>query len=216
MRLRNVKGAKEILENSNSFVKSADYPKGSWNKLFGNDKPIMLEIGMGKGDFLIGMAQAYNDLNFIGVEKYESVLVRAVEKLDKLNLDNVRVINTDAKELSSCFDHEIDTIYLNFSDPWPKKKHHKRRLTYTDFLKTYDEVFKSTNKIILKTDNDGLFEDSIVSLSAYGYIIDEVILDLWASDVFNIKTEYENKFSAKGYKIKYLKAHKKIEEKSKI
>lgn len=216
MRLRNVKNASDILNSSKYYVFSDAYPKANWNSLFGNNKPIMLEIGMGKGDFLIGMAKLHPEYNFIGIEKYESVLVRAVQKLDDLSLDNIKVINADAISLIQIFDHEIDTIYLNFSDPWPKKKHHKRRLTHEAFLRVYDELFKGIPKIIMKTDNDGLFEGSLVSLSQYGYILDEVILDLWNSKKENIMTEYETKFGGLGFKIKYLSAHKNIEESTKV
>lgn len=216
MRLRNVKNAKEILNNSDYYINSTKYPKGIWNNLFKNDNPIMLEIGMGKGDFLIGMAKKYPEYNFIGVEKYESVLAKAIEKLDALELDNVKVIQIDAKELDTALDHEINTIYLNFSDPWPKTRHHKRRLTHETFLQVYDKIFKSDARIVMKTDNDSLFEDSLVNLSTYGYILDEVILDLWACKKDNIRTEYEIKFGSKGFKIKYLSAHKKIDEHEKI
>lgn len=208
MRLRNVKNATEILNDSAYFVKEPSGIKGKWNEEFGDDQPIMLEIGMGKGDFLIGMAEAHLEWNFIGIEKYESVLVRAVQKLDELELKNVRVINIDAIDVHNVFDAEIDTIYLNFSDPWPKKRHYKRRLTYRDFLIEYDKIFKDNSKVEMKTDNDSLFESTLISLNDYGYKFDEVILDLWSTDKPNVKTEYEIKFSSKGYKIKYVRAHK--------
>lgn len=208
MRLRNVKNATEILNDSAYFVKEPSGIKGKWNEEFGDNQPIMLEIGMGKGDFLIGIAEAHPEWNFIGIEKYESVLVRAVQKLDELELKNVRVINIDAIDVHNIFDAEIDTIYLNFSDPWPKKRHYKRRLTYRDFLIEYDKIFKDNSKVEMKTDNDSLFESTLISLNDYGYKFDEVILDLWSTDKPNIKTEYEIKFSSKGYKIKYVRAHK--------
>lgn len=208
MRLRNVKNATEILNDSAYFVKEPSGIKGKWNEEFGDDQPIMLEIGMGKGDFLIGMAEAHPEWNFIGIEKYESVLVRAVQKLDELELKNVRVINIDAIDVHNIFDAEIDTIYLNFSDPWPKKRHYKRRLTYRNYLIEYDKIFKDNSKVEMKTDNDSLFESTLISLNDYGYKFDEVILDLWSTDKPNVKTEYEIKFSSKGYKIKYVRAHK--------
>ena len=211
MRLRNVKNATEILNDSAYFVKEPSGIKGKWNEEFGDDQPIMLEIGMGKGDFLIGIAEAHPEWNFIGIEKYESVLVRAVQKLDELELKNVRVINIDAIDVHNIFDAEIDTIYLNFSDPWPKKRHYKRRLTYRDFLIEYDKIFKDNSKVEMKTDNDSLFESTLISLNDYGYKFDEVILDLWSTDKPNVKTEYEIKFSSKGYKIKYVRAHKNFE-----
>ncbi len=208
MRLRNVKNAKNILNSSKYYVDNPSDFKGFWKDKFANKSKIMLEIGMGKGDFIIGMAEKYPDINFIGIEKYESVLVRGVQKLDTKNLDNVLVINADAKNLSDIFDREIDTIFLNFSDPWPKKRHYKRRLTYRDFLSVYDEISSDDAKIVMKTDNDMLFESSLIELNNYGYVFDEIHLDLWSADIENIKTEYEIKFGNKGYTIKYLKAHK--------
>jgi tRNA (guanine-N7-)-methyltransferase len=208
MRLRNVKNAEDILKNSKYYVENPKVLLGNWNKKFKNNNKICLEIGMGKGDFIIGMAKKYPGINFIGVEKYESVLVRAVQKLDKEALDNVLVISYDAINLGEIFDKEIDTIYLNFSDPWPKKRHYKRRLTYRNFLEVYDKLFESNAKIILKTDNDGLFESSLVELNNYGYTFKEVHLDLWKTDIDNIKTEYEEKFGNKGFTIKYLSAYK--------
>ena len=209
MRLRNVSNAEEILNNSKYFVADPSTHKENWSEMFDNDHPIMLEVGMGKGDFIKGMAKMHPEWNFIGVEKYESVLVRGVQKLDELNLPNVRVLNVDAISLEDYFSKEIDTIYLNFSDPWPKKRHYKRRLTYEDFLKVYDKISKNDTKIVMKTDNDSLFESTLLSLNNYGYIFDEVILDLWSKDTPNVKTEYEVKFSNLGYKIKYIRAHKK-------
>ena len=208
MRLRNVKNANIILESSIYYLKNPSLYKGNFQKLFKNNNKIMLEIGMGKGDFLIGMAEKYPNINFIGVEKYESVLVRALHKLENKDLKNLFIISYDAIKLDEIFKNEIDTIYLNFSDPWPKKRHYKRRLTYKDFLSVYDKCFISDAHIILKTDNDSFFESSIKELSNYGYIFDEIILDLWNSNKENIKTEYENKFGSIGFKIKYLDAQK--------
>lgn len=210
MRLRNIKNAHSILENSKYFLKNPENYKNKFQELFNNENKIMLEVGMGKGDFLIAMAEKNPNINFVGVEKYESILVRTLQKLEKKNLPNILVICSDASKLGEIFDKEIDTLYLNFSDPWPKKRHYKRRLTYRDYLSIYDKCFKNEAHIIQKTDNDGLFESSIVELSNFGYIFDDVCLDLWNSTKDNIKTEYENKFGNKGYKIKYLDAHKRI------
>ena len=210
MRLRNVKNANAILENSNYYIKEPDKNKGKWRSIFNNTNPIHLEIGMGKGDFIIEMAKMHPEINFIGVEKYESVLVRAVQKLDKYKLDNVKVINIDAMYLEEIFDKEIVNIYLNFSDPWPKNRHYKRRLTYEGFLKVYDKLFEKNALLTIKTDNDIFFESTLVSLNNYGYVFDEVSLDLWSRDIESPKTEYEIKFSNKGFKIKYLKAHKNL------
>lgn len=210
MRLRNVKNAKEIVGNSSYVVKNPFDYKGKYNELvFNNSNPIHLEIGMGKGNFIIDKAIKNPDINFIGVELYESVMCRALEKLESKDLPNLRLICIDAKELDSVFYKEIDTIYLNFSDPWPKKRHAKRRLTSHVFLPIYDSIFKEEKVIIQKTDNVGLFESSIVSLSTYGYTIEEISLDLASTGMENSLTEYEAKFMGMGIKINYLKAHKK-------
>lgn len=209
MRLRNIKNANEILEKSKYYLKTPEEYKGRFSELFKNNNNIMLEIGMGKGDFLIGMAEKYPNLNFIGVEKYESVLARALQKLEGKDLTNLYIISYDAIKIDEVLDNEIDTIYLNFSDPWPKNRHYKRRLTYRDFLKIYDKCFQGDCHIVLKTDNDGLFESSLVELSNFGYTFNKISLDLWNSGLDNIMTEYENKFGNKGFKIKYLDAYKK-------
>ncbi len=210
MRLRNVKNAREIVDNSSFVVHNPDKYKGKYNKeVFNNDNPIHLEIGMGKGNFIIDKAIKNPDINFIGVERYESVLCRALEKLEDKQLPNVKIICVDAINLGDIFDKEIDTIYLNFSDPWPKKRHAKRRLTSHVFLPVYDKIFKDSKTIIQKTDNVGLYESSLVSLSTYGYTILEMSLDLASTGMENSLTEYEAKFMSQGIKINYLKAFKK-------
>ncbi len=209
MRLRNVKNAKKIVGNSKYVIDNPKEYKGNYKEVFNNNNPICLEIGMGKGDFIINMALKYPDINFIGLEKYQSIVVRAIEKLEKLELNNLKLICIDALELGDIFFKEIDTIYLNFSDPWPKKRHAKRRLTSDTFLPIYDNVFKGVKRIVQKTDNVGLFEYSIVSLSKYGYKIMDVSLDLHATDKDNVMTEYEKKFSSQGVRINYLEAQKK-------
>ena len=209
MRLRNVKNAREIVDNSIFVIHEPKEYKGRYNEVFGNDNPIELEIGMGKGNFIIDKAIKNPNINFIGVERYESVLCRALEKIEDKQLPNVRVICIDAIELGEVFDKEISTIYLNFSDPWPKKRHAKRRLTSHVFLPVYDLIFKNEKVIVQKTDNIGLFESSIVSLSTYGYVIDDVSLDLASTGMENSLTEYEAKFMSQGIRINYLKARKK-------
>lgn len=208
MRLRNVKNAKDIVDNSSYVIHEPFKYKGCYSEIFGNKNPIRLEIGMGKGNFIIDMAKKYPDINFIGVEKYESVVCRALEKLEVEKLSNIRILCIDAINLGDVFDKEIDTIYLNFSDPWPKKKHAKRRLTSHVFLPIYEMISKDKVVIIQKTDNVLLFESSIVSLSTYGYVILDISLDLHSSDRDNSMTEYEKKFSDEGVKINYLKAVK--------
>ncbi len=210
MRLRNVKNAMDIINNSPYMILNPMEYKGRYNKdVFHNDNPIHLEIGMGKGNFIIDKAIKNPNINFIGLEKYESVLCRALEKLENYNLSNVKIIREDAINLADIFDKEIETIYLNFSDPWPKKRHAKRRLTSYVFLPIYDKVFKDKKVIMQKTDNVSLFESSIVNLSTYGYTIEEISLDLAKTDIENSLTEYESKFMSQGVKINYLKATKK-------
>ena len=210
MRLRNVKNAKEIVNNSSFVISNPKEYKGKYNsEIFKNNNPIHLEIGMGKGNFIIDKAIKNPDINFIGVERYESVLCRALEKLETKELPNVKIICIDAIELDEVFEGEIDTIYLNFSDPWPKKRHAKRRLTSHVFLPVYDKIFKNEKVIIQKTDNVGLFESSVVSLSTYGYVIEEISLDLASTGMENSLTEYEAKFMNQGVKINYMKAVKK-------
>ena len=209
MRLRNVRNAKEIVDNSDYVVHNPFEYKGKYKELFGNNNPIHLEVGMGKGDFIINMALKYPDINFIGLEKYESIVCRAIQKLENKEIKNLKLIVIDALELGSIFDKEIECLYLNFSDPWPKKRHARRRLTSEVFLPIYDQIFKGDKLIVQKTDNVGLFESSIVSLSNYGYVIEDISLDLASSDRDNVETEYESKFKAQGIGINYLKARKK-------
>lgn len=202
MRLRNVKGANEIIESSNYVVLNYKEHKGKYNKLFGNDNPIHVEIGMGKGKFIIDNALKYPNINFIGIEKYDSVVVRAIQKLDNKDIPNLKIIRMDALEIDDVFDHEISKIYLNFSDPWPKDRHAHRRLSSELFLKKYDTIFKNSKNIIMKTDNRKLFEYSLKSFIDYGYKINDISLDLHG-DIYpdNIMTEYEEKFVSKGNQI---------------
>lgn len=210
MRLRNVKDKDIILENSKVFISNPKDYRGKWNELFGNNNPIYLEIGSGKCGFIYNFAKKYPNINFVGVEKYKSVLALGTKKYD-FDLNNVKLISIDAIELASIFDHEIDRIYLNFSDPWPKKRHEKRRLTSLSYLNCYDKLFKSDNIIIQKTDNRKLFEYSLLSMSNNGYILSEIHLDLHKDEINdNINTEYEEKFVEKGMPIFMLKMIKKL------
>ena len=209
MRLRNVKNAKELVSSNRYVINNPEEFKGKYKKVFSNSNPIHLEIGMGKGNFIIDMAIKHPDINFIGIERYESVLVRALEKVNDQEIPNLRFICMDAIRLEDVFAKEIDCIYLNFSDPWPKKRHAKRRLTSNVFLPIYDKIFRNDSLIIQKTDNVGLFESSIVSLSEYGYVIEDISLDLASTDKENSLTEYEAKFMRKGVKINYLIKKKK-------
>lgn len=207
MRLRNVKGAKDIIDSSKMVIKDyLDY-KGKFKEIFKNNNPIHLEIGTGKGNFIINMAKKYPNINFIGIEKYDSVLVRALEKIDYL--DNLKFIRADAINVDEIFDKEIDIIYLNFSDPWPKERHRHRRLSDEYFLKRYDSLFATKKHIIMKTDNRKLFEYSIIQFTNYGYKIDNISLNLYDDDIIdNIPTEYENKFQSKGFPIYKIEIYK--------
>lgn len=208
MRLRNVPKAKEILDNSNYIIHNYLEMTGNFHSVFSNDNPIYLEIGTGKGNFIIENAKRYPNINFIGIEKYDSVLVRAIEKLGCLELDNLMFIRTDAKNIDNIFNKEISKLYLNFSDPWPKDRHEKRRLTSDTFLKRYDNIFVNDKIIEFKTDNRKLFEYSVKSFTDYNYRINSLSLDLHQDTSDNIMTEYEEKFSKKGQVIYYIKVSK--------
>ena len=212
MRVRNLKNKVEILTSSSYYIKSPIEYKGKWNKLFKNNNPIHIEIGTGKCKFIYEKALKNPDINFIGIERIDTVLAIGIKELkEKEKLTNLFLINYDAEKIDDLFIKEIDQIYLNFSDPWPKKRHEKRRLTSFNFLSKYDIIFKGEKLIEFKTDNEDLFLYSIVSLTNYGYKIVDISLDLHKkTDFDNIVTEYENKFSNKGFKIKYLKAVKSI------
>lgn len=210
MRLKHVKNADKVVENGVYYVKTPKEYKGRWNKFFDNDNPIYIEIGMGKGDFIIENAKLFPNINFIGIEMYDSVMIRAIQKSNELELSNLKLVKMDATFIEEVFDKEIDLIYLNFSDPWPKDRHAKRRLTSSRFLERYDKIFKNSSTIIMKTDNIDLFNYSIDSLKEYGYNIDFYTYDLYSGDVSdNIATEYEKKFVVKGIKINKLIASKK-------
>lgn len=204
MRMRNPKDKEEILLSCDFYYENSN--------TFRNNNKIALEVGMGKGDFIIGMAKAFPDINFIGMEKYSSVASVAIKKINEEKLDNIRVLVMDVVNSIDLLSQSIDVIYLNFSDPWPKDRHAKRRLTHFNQLKVYDELFKCGKEIIMKTDNLDLFDYSLESLSDYGYEIVDKTYDLHALDYFNVLTEYEEKFSKKGETIKYLRAIKKIND----
>ena len=205
MRLRNVKGAKEIIDNSPYIIKNPIDYKGDYQKIFENNNPIHIEIGMGKGDFINENAKKYPNINFIGIEKFDSVIVRAVQKLENEEIPNLKLIKIDANEIDDVFDKEISVIYLNFSDPWPKARHAKRRLSSEIFLNKYDSVFIDKKRIIMKTDNRKLFEYSIKSFTDYGYKIEDISLNLYEDDIKNnVPTEYETRFHNRGcliYKV---------------
>ncbi|EME7211872.1 tRNA (guanosine(46)-N7)-methyltransferase TrmB [Enterococcus faecium] len=209
MRVRNRPGAAEMLAAHPNFVISdPTLWKGKWNELFGNDHPIHIEIGMGKGQFITGMAKAHPEINYIGVEMQVSVVSIALDKLIEQPLPNLKLLHVDGSALTEYFaDSEVDQIYLNFSDPWPKKRHEKRRLTYKTFLAVDEQILRPNGEIHFKTDNQGLFEYSQASFSQYGMILKQVWLDLHQSQFEgNIMTEYEEKFSSKGQRIYRVEA----------
>ena len=209
MRVRNRKGATELLEANPQYVvlNPAD-AKGKWQEIFGNTHPIHIEVGSGKGAFITGMAKANPNINYIGIDIQKSVLSYALDKVLATDVPNIKLLWVDGSDLTNYFsDGEIDRLYLNFSDPWPKKRHEKRRLTYKSFLDTFKQILPKNGEIHFKTDNRGLFEYSLVSFSQYGMKLNDVWLDLHASDFEgNVMTEYEQKFSSKGQVIYRVEA----------
>ncbi|CAG9622137.1 tRNA (guanosine(46)-N7)-methyltransferase TrmB [Sutcliffiella rhizosphaerae] len=204
MRFRNKPWAAEyIAEHSYYCILGPENRKGKWHEVFGNEHPIHIEVGTGKGTFITEMAKANPHINYIGIELFESVVVKALERAVVANVPNVKLLNVNAEKLTEYFDkNEVDRVYLNFSDPWPKKRHAKRRLTYKTFLDLYKSVLVPKGEIHFKTDNRGLFEFSLMSFSEYGLLLNYVSLDLHNSDYEgNIMTEYEEKFSSKGFPI---------------
>ena len=211
MRLRNVPGARETIIENQFSIQQPEQMKGKWAEVFQNDHPIHIEVGMGKGQFIIEMARRNPEVNYIGIEKYSSVLVRAVEKLEDFEQDNLRLIRMDAENIEEVFDKdEVDRIYLNFSDPWPKDRHAKRRLTSTRFLERYDNILTPEGRVMFKTDNKDLFDFSLEQVEEAGWILENHTYDLHHSEYNegNVMTEYEEKFSAKGNPICRLVAYR--------
>lgn len=205
MRLRNVPGARDVMEENKYVFTAPEGMKGSWSDVFGNDNPLYIEIGMGKGRFISELAAANPDINYVGIEKYSSVLLRAVEKQDELQLANLRFIRMDAENICEVFGkYEVDRIYLNFSDPWPKDRHAKRRLTSRQFFERYNEILKPEGRVEFKTDNRDLFDFSVVEVEEAGWKLKAVTYDLHNDEVLsagNVMTEYEEKFSSQGNPI---------------
>lgn len=209
MRLRNIAGSREVIKESPFVVQDAETKKGMWNQVFGNDHPIQAEIGMGKGRFLMELAARNPQINYIGIEKYSSVLLRAIQKMEELNLPNVRFIRMDAEDITEFFAQgELDKIYLNFSDPWPKDRHAKRRLPSRQFLERYDKILKKDGRLEFKTDNRDLFDFALEELEPAGWKAEAVTFDLHHDEKMcegNIMTEYEERFSSQGNPIcKYI------------
>ena len=209
MEYNKIKNALELINSSKYLIKNPENYKNKWHDLFQNHNPIYLELGTGRGDFLLNMARKYPNINFIGVEINSSQLVRATQILETSNLKNIYLINMDARNLTKVFGKEIDTIYLTFSEPWPKKRDEKNRFTHESYLKIYDQIFKKDKHIILKTDNKGLFAYSLESLSKYWYIFDIVSLDLHNDErnIPNIMTDFEKQYFKEKRPIYYLDAY---------
>ena len=200
MRMRNPKDKEEVINNCDFLITD--------NINFSNNNPLHIEIGMGKGNFILNMALNNPNINFIGIEKYSSVASIAIKKITPYNLPNLKIIISDVAKLEELLKNKVDVIYLNFSDPWPKSRNAKRRLTSKNFLDLYSKLFKDKQVIIQKTDNDDLFKFSLDSFKENGYKIEEISYDLHNENIFNIMTEYEEKFSKEGIKIKYVKVTK--------
>ncbi|MCR5349498.1 MAG: tRNA (guanosine(46)-N7)-methyltransferase TrmB [Acholeplasmatales bacterium] len=204
MRLRKVKNAKErlMVDDNKYFISEPNLNKGNWNKVFNNDNPIHIEIGCGKGQFITTLAEQNKDINYVAIEKFDSVLLRVLEKIIDKNYDNLKICVIDAATISEYFDKdEVSRIYLNFSDPWPKRHHAKRRLTHENFLNEYKKILKADGEIHFKTDNRGLFEFSLESFNKCNWNLSNISLDLH-KDLekypFNITTEFEDKWSKLG------------------
>lgn len=208
MRLRNVPGSREAIQESNLAVNEPQENKGRWREIFGNNNPIRIEIGMGKGKFITQLAQENPDINYIGIEKYSSVLIRAIEKCKDLEINNLRFIRMEAEYICDVFEKgEVDRIYLNFSDPWPKDRHAKRRLTSKQFFQRYDVILKKSGIVEFKTDNDLLFQFSLEQVPEAGWTLVNHTWDLHNDEKMvggNVMTEYESKFSAMGNPIHKL------------
>lgn len=209
MRLRNVAGSREVISESRFVIQNPKERKNHWRELFGNANPIHIEIGMGKGRFIMDMARLHPEINYIGIEKYSSVLIRGIQKMETENLPNLVFIRMDAEEIAEVFGkEEVSKIYLNFSDPWPKDRHAKRRLPSREFLSRYEEILSKEGNLEFKTDNQALFTFALEELEAAGWHLDQMTEDLHHdADMMegNIMTEYEERFSSMGNPIyKYI------------
>ena len=208
MRYNVVKNANEILESSSYLVKNPMNNKNNWSKLFGNNNPICLELGMGRGSFIIGMAKSHPNINYIGLELDVNQTATALKNIGDQKINNLKMICANATDIINIFGKEIDTIYLTFSEPWPKKQDEKKRFTATNYLKLYDRIFKKHKHIILKTDNKILFASAMESLSNYWYIFDRVSLDLHNDErkIENIMTDFERQYYKEHRPIFYVDA----------
>ena len=204
MRLRNIPRAEGTIQSHQAAIKRPEDQKGCWKQVFGNENPIYIEIGMGKGQFILEQASRNPDVNFVGIEKYSTVLLKAIRKREQMELSNVYFLCEDARELAEIFGPgEVERIYLNFSDPWPKDRHARRRLTSPPFMAVYDQILQKDGRVEFKTDNQDLFSYSLEAIPEAGWRITEYTRDLHHSKMAegNVMTEYEAKFSAQGKPI---------------
>ena len=212
MRLRNIPGADEAIADSPHCIQEPMAEKGRWHLIFGNENPIHIEIGMGKGQFIMQLAKEHPDINYIGIERYSSVLLRALQKMEIEPLPNIRFLCMDASMITEVFDkEEVAKIYLNFSDPWPKERHAKRRLTSRQFFERYDKILARNGVVEFKTDNDDLFAFSMEEVAEAGWTLDAHTFELHHDPVLNegnVMTEYEEKFSSLGHPIHRLIARR--------
>ncbi len=209
MRLRNITGSREMIAESRFVVHEPQEYKGRWSELFSNDHPLRIEIGMGKGRFIMDLARMHPEINYVGIEKYSSVLLRGIQKMETDPLPNLYFIRMEAEEIADVFGREeVERIYLNFSDPWPKDRHAKRRLPSREFLKRYDEILVRDGVIEFKTDNEDLFRFALEEIAPAGWQLLQMTEDLHHDEKMlagNVMTEYEEKFSALGNPIyKYV------------
>ncbi len=208
MEYNKIKDADKIIAKSPYLVSNPTKYKNKWNDFFGNKNPIHVELGTGRGEFIIKMAKKFPNVNFVGIELVDSQLVMATERLKSQSIPNLKLICADASTLDTIFGREIDTIYLTFSEPWPKKIDEKKRFTHYNYLKLYDKVFKKKKHIILKTDNKGLFAYSLETLSQYWYVFDKVSLDLHNDEreISNVMTDFEKNYFEEKRVIYYIDA----------
>lgn len=209
MRLKNIPGSRDVIAESSFVVHEPEKKQGVWSSVFGNNNPIYIEVGMGKGRFIYDMARLHPDINYIGIEKYSSVLLRAVQKMEEEPLLNLKFIRMDAESIADVFaKDEVDRIYLNFSDPWPKDRHAKRRLPSREFLARYDKFLKKEGQLEFKTDNRALFDFALEELPEAGWKAERFTYDLHHDEEMiqgNVMTEYEERFSSMGNPIcKYI------------
>ena len=208
MRLRNIPGADEAILNSEYCIKEPESKKGNWQSVFSSTQPLHIEIGMGKGRFIMDMAAAHPDINYLGIERYSSVLLRALQKMEETPMPNLRFICMDAADVTEVFaKDEVSRIYLNFSDPWPKARHAKRRLTSKQFFERYDKILAFDGVVEFKTDNRELFDFSLEQVELAGWVLLAKTYDLHNDPTLsrgNVMTEYEEKFSGQGHPIHKL------------